>query len=313
MRKLLTMLTLAAMVVLAGACDPPEDGGSSAKKNPSEDGTPAKAERPTPVETVQVAYRETAAERTARISYEATTTGPAVNPENSAGSSSRAVTAKGGGVTDFSGAASSMTIGMHGLGDLEMRQVGETVYVKMPDEFAAQVSGSKPGVRVALDALYGQQYGGAPVQGGASGDPTRQLEYLRGVSDSVEKIGEERVRGVPTTRYEAIVDLNKEVAGQDAGVKEANQELVKRLGTSKLPVEVWIDEENRVRRYALDVGVPMPENAASPNASQGDDRLRTRMVIEYYDFGTPVDVQAPPEDQTINGSKLLSGQQPVAR
>ena len=311
MRKLLIMLALTA--TLAGACDSSETGGSPAKENPSQNGTPAKAERPTPVETVQVAYRETAAERTARISYGATTTGPPVDPENSAGASSRSVTVKGGGVTDFSGAASSLTIGTPGMGDLQMRQVGETVYVKLPDEFAAQTSGSKPWVRVDLDALYGQQYGGAPVQGGASGDPTRQLEYLRGVSDSVEKVGEERVRGVPTTHYEAIVDLNREVAGQDAKVEEANQELVKGLGTSELPVEVWVDEENRVRRYALDVGVPMPENAASRDASQGDDRLRTRMVIEYYDFGTPVDVQAPPRDQTMDGSKLLAGEQPVAR
>lgn len=313
MRKLLVLLALTAMAVLAGACDPPEDGASRTEKNPSENGTPARAEGPTPVETVQVAYRETAAEGTARISYEATTTGPTVDPESSAGDSSGAMTVKGGGVTDFSGAASSLTIGTPGMGDLEMRQVGETVYVKLPDEFVAQTSGSKPWVRVDLDALYGQQYGGAPVQGGASGDPTRQLEYLRGVSDSVEKIGEERVRGVPTTHYEATVDLNREVAGQDAGVKEANQELVKRLGTSKLPVEVWVDEENRVRRYALDVSVPMPESAASQGASQGDDRLRTRMVIEYYDFGTPVDVQAPPRDQTTDGSKLLAGEQPVAR
>ena len=298
MRKLLIMLALTA--TLAGACDSSETGGSPAKENPSQNGTPAKAERPTPVETVQVAYRETAAERTARISYEATTTGPPVDPENSAGASSRAVTVKGGGVTDFSGAASNMTMGMPGMGGLEMRQIGETVYMKMPDEFAAQVSGSKPWVRVDLDTLYGQQYGA--VQGGAAGDPTRQLEYLRGVSDSVEKIGEERVRGVPTTRYRAILDLNEEAAG----VKGADQELVKGLGTSKLPVEVWVDEENRVRRYALDVSVPMPENAASQDASQGDDGLRTRMVIEYYDFGTPVDVQAPPQDQTMDGSKLLA-------
>ncbi len=312
MRKLLIMMALAAVVVLAGACDSPETGGSPTKKNPSQNGTPAKAEGPTPLETVQVAYRETAAERTARISYEATTTGPSVDPEESAGASSRAVTVKGEGVTDFSGAASRMTIGMPGMGGLETRQVGETVYVKMPDEFAAQVSGSKPWVRVDLDTLYGQQYG-APVQGGAAGDPTRQLEYLRGVSDSVGKIGEERVRGVPTTRYRAILDLNKEAAGQDAGVKEANQEVVKRLGTSKLPVEVWVDEENRVRRYAMDVSVPMPEDAASQDASRGDDKPRTRMVIEYYDFGTPVDVQAPPRDQIMDGSKLLAEGQAATR
>ncbi len=313
MRNLLIVLALTAMAVLAGACDPPEDGASPTEKNPSEDRAPARAEGPTPVETVQVAYRETAAEGTARISYEATTTGPTVDPENSAGDSSGAMTVKGGGVTDFSGAASSLTIGTPRMGDLQMRQVGETVYVKLPDEFAAQTSGSKPWVRVDLDALYGQQYGGAPVQGGASGDPTRQLEYLRGVSESVEKVGEERVRGVPTTHYEAIVDLNREVAGQDAGVEEANQGLVKKLGTSRLPVEVWVDEENRVRRYALDVGVPVPENADSRDASQGDDRLRTRMVVEYYDFGTPVEVQAPPLDQTTDGSKLLAGEQPAAR
>ena len=309
MRKLLVMLALTVMVVLAGACDSSETGGSPVKKNPSQDGTPAKAEGPTPVETVQVAYRETAAESTARISYEATTTGPSVDPEESAGASSRAVTVEGGGVTDFSGAASSMMVGMPGMGDLEMRQVGETVYMKMPDEFAAQTSGSKPWVRVDLDTLYGQQYGGAPVQGGAAQDPTRQLEYLRGVSDSVEKIGEEQVRSVPTTRYRAILNLNRE----DAGMKEADQELAKRLGTSKLPVEVWVDEENRVRRYALDMSVPMPENVAPQGASQGDDELRTRMVIEYYDFGVPVDVQAPPRDQTMDGSKLLAGEQPVAR
>ena len=33
------------------------------------------------------------------------------------------------------------------------------------------------------------------------------------------------------------------------------------------------------------------------------------MVAEYYDFGTPVDVQAPPQDQTMDGSKLLAGGQ----
>lgn len=41
--------------------------------------------------------------------------------------------------------------------------------------------------------------------------------------------------------------------------------------------------------------------------------MRTQMVAEYYDFGTPVDVQAPPPDQTMDGSTLFSGQQPVVQ
>ena len=68
MRKLLIVLALTAVVALAGACGPPEDGGSSAK-NPAENGTIGKAEEPTVVETVQVAYKDTAAEGTASTSF----------------------------------------------------------------------------------------------------------------------------------------------------------------------------------------------------------------------------------------------------
>lgn len=76
---------------------------------------------------------------------------------------------------------------------------------------------------------------------------------------------------------------------------------------------MWLDDQNRVRRFALDLNVPAPENAASPNASPEDATMRTQMVAEYYDFGTSVDVQAPPPDQIMDGSELLSGQQPVAQ
>jgi hypothetical protein len=183
----------------------------------------------------------------------------------------------------------------------------------MPDELAAQMSDAKPWVWVDLDAVYEPQYGGGPAQGVASPNPTRQFEYLRGVSDSVEKVGEERVRGVPTTRYRAVTDLREEAAGQDAEVRQANEELVKRLGASKLPVEVWIDEKNRVRRYALDVSVSMSEGDTSQDASREDDELRAQMVIEYYDFGAPVDVQAPPPAQTTDGTELFAGQQPAAQ
>ncbi len=41
--------------------------------------------------------------------------------------------------------------------------------------------------------------------------------------------------------------------------------------------------------------------------------MRTQTVAEYYDFGVPVDVQAPSQDQTMDGSKLLAGGQPAAQ
>ena len=73
---------------------------------------------------------------------------------------------------------------------------------------------------------------------------------------------------------------------------------------------MWLDDQNRVRRYAMNATVPVPEDA--PEMPEGG-KMQTSIVAEYYDFGTPVDVQAPPPDQTMDGSKLLPAQQPVAR
>lgn len=74
---------------------------------------------------------------------------------------------------------------------------------------------------------------------------------------------------------------------------------------------MWIDGQNRVRRHATSTDVPVPENAPAPGMPEGGN-LRTSVVAEYYDFGTPVDVQAPPSGQIMDGSKMFS-QQPVTQ
>lgn len=109
------------------------------------------------------------------------------------------------------------------------------------------------------------------------------------------------------------MDLEKEAAGQGAEAREAHDEMAEKLGASRAPVEVWLDDKNRVRRYALEATVPVPEGADSPSVHGKDATMRTRMVAEYYDFGTPVDIQAPPPDETMDGSKLLAGEQPAAQ
>lgn len=314
MRKLLVLLALAAMGALAGACGSTEDGSSSAK-SPEEKGPPTRAEEPTPIETVQVAYKDTAAEGTAKTAFEATTTAPAADPKSTARAKPMTFTMRGQGVVDFSGAASSMTMEMPGMGGFEMRQVENTIYMKVPEEFAAQTSGAEPWVEMDLDAVSRQQgsVNLRQMQSGVAHDPTDQLEYLRGVSESVEKVGKEQVRGTQTTRYRATIDLKKAAAQDDPEAREAYDETIEMLGASKLPVEVWLDGQNRIRRLAMNLTVPVPENAASPNASRGDATMRTQTVAEYYDFGVPVDVQAPPSEETMDGSKLLAGGRPAAQ
>jgi hypothetical protein len=151
-RKLLIVLTLTtAMVALAGACDPSEGGGSSAK-----------------------------------TSFEITTTGPPVDPEVLG--QPDPVTMTGQGAGEVHGASSSMTVEMLGMGGFEMRQIEDTVYIKMPEDLVAQMPGARPWMEADLEAMYGRQYGARPAQmrGGAgagphalAGVPARRLRLRR--------------------------------------------------------------------------------------------------------------------------------------
>lgn len=56
---------------------------------------------------------------------------------------------------------------------------------------------------------------------------------------------------------------------------------------------VWLDGQNRVRRRAMEMPVPVAGNASYPGTPEGG-KMRTSLVTQNYYFGTPVDVQAPP-------------------
>lgn len=301
-KKLRVLMLAAVVVVVVGACGSSEDAGSS-KQRPqpdaanTEEGSSSGTKRPTPVETVRVAYRETAAEQTARTSFEMTMTGPSADPGGADRSDSMTMTVTGEGAVDFSGEASIFSLQMAGMGEMEVRQVGDVVYTKMPEAFAAQMSGGKPWVALDAEEVYGRSGGGlGGMRGGAASDPARQLEYLRGVSDSVEKVGTDTVRGVRTTRYKATINAQELAAGLDGEAREKYEGTLRQAGMEEMPVEIWLDDQNRVRRYAMDVETDAPQG----------DGMRIEVLAEYYDFGAAVDVQAPPPNQTTDGSRLVA-------
>ena len=312
------LLILVAVAAMTGACGSSEEGSSDRRNEPAEAeaggagtdteaqaSTDAALKEPTAIETVRVAYRETAAEQTAKTSFEMTMTTPSGGPKGSDGPAPM-MGMTGGGATDFSGKASVLSMEMSEMGTMEVRQVGDVVYAKMPEEFAAQMPGGKPWLKMNVEEAYG---GSGQMQGGAVSDPTRQLEYLRGVSDSVEKIGNQKVRGVQTARYEATIDMKKLVEEQGGEAGEKYEDAIRRTGMEKLPVEIWIDDQNRVRRYVMDMSMSAAQDASGASRS---GEMRMRIAAEYYDFGTPVNVQAPPQDQTMDARKMMPARQTPA-
>ena len=257
-----------------------------------------KAERtPTAVETVRLAYETTARAESSRVSTRTIISGL---PQQQG--MPRSFTMTGEGFGDLEGKNAQMVIEMPMFGEMEVRYVGSTMYQKMPEAFTAGMPSGKAWIEVDYEKMMQEEYGASlsGMQEGAQGAPSDQLSYLRGVSDSVEELGTEEVRGAPTTRYRAEIDLDK-AAPQEPEARRTYEKMTEGLRAEEIPTEVWIDEEGRVRRYEMTMPVPLPEG--TPPTGQDDPTMTT--TAEYYDFGTPIDVEPPPEDQTIPFEEVM--------
>ncbi|CAN5603386.1 hypothetical protein BH24ACT13_BH24ACT13_10820 [soil metagenome] len=283
-------VTLAlALGVLAG-CSSQDGGGQNGGAAPT--GRAASSTVPTPAaetdtgsDALAKAYDDTAAAGTARTELSI----------GGAGTPGEAIS--GQGSVDFADGSALITLAVPGAGQLETRQVDGVVYTRLPEQLAGRLPGEFGWVRInPQEAAGGQLGGGLPGQAGSN--PTQALAYLRTVSGDVTEIGREDVRGTATTRYRATADLREAARANGADDAQIDQ-LVQTLGQDTLPIEVWIDEDGRVRRIRQDV--PVPAGTAA-----GDQPSTTSLTQEFFDFGAQVDVQAPAEGETIDLSELSS-------
>ena len=217
------------------------------------------------------------------------------------------MTAEGG--TDFETRQGEMTMQMDmpaaaGMGSMEIEVVmdGLVMYMKYPEMLMGQMPGGKAWVRMDLEALAegsGMDMGSLMQSGGS--DPAQMLEWLRGVSGDVEVVGEEEVRGVPATHYKGTMDFNKiaEQAPEELRetMKASVDAMVEAVGVSEMPFDVWIDGEGRAVRFSQNYEFT---KGATAGASMS-------VVIEYFDFGAPVEIEIPPADETMDFSELMGG------
>lgn len=286
---LVLSLAIAALTACSSLTGTGDDAGEKAEKPP------------TPLETVRLAYKKTAAEQTASFAMTTLTRGipgPDGEPMD------LVMDMEGAG--DFSGNNLQAVMVMPMLGQVEMRVLdGEKAYMKFPEEMTAQISPGKPWVVMDYKQIMQEQLGVSdPSQlQGAGQDPLRQFRYLRSVSDSVEKLGKEEVRGVPTTRYRAVVDMEKALS-QNPAQRRLYEKTRETLKDPKVPMEIWLDKDDVVRRYKMDMTLNVPETTSGG----GNGEARTTMTAEYFDFGAPLEVTPPPADQTIPYEQIMQQQ-----
>lgn len=215
------------------------------------------------------------------------------------------ITMTGEGVMDAAGRRARFEYsfdGAPGLGEMQQVMDGYVMYMRMPAFEGGLPEGKswmKLDLRTALDelGLDASQFGA-----GGGTDATRMLDYMRTAGD-VEKKGEEEVRGVETTRYRAVVNLREYPKLVPEAEREAAERGVETLiemsgGEAEFPTEVWVDEGNLIRRIRQQMEMAAP----------GGESFEMDITTELFDFGTPVTIEPPPEDEVQDMTEIAAEQ-----
>jgi hypothetical protein len=156
---------------------------------------------------------------------------------------------------------------------------------------AAQRTGGKAWVYVDMSKALGAM-GVASLP--STVNPSQFLSYLKAVGASSTRVGTVSIHSVQTTEYRAVIDLGH--YAQIYGVRSASiSPLESALGKHSLPVEVWIDSQNRVRR----IQVSFPECVAGK-------KLSFSMTMGVYGFGPAPQIQLPSRSAVYNLTPLLA-------
>ncbi len=210
--------------------------------------------------------------------------------------------------------AQSFTIGAEGSmderrgeGTMHMQVAGQTlteiiknpyVYVSVPNGGAA-LSAGRPWLRADLNT-FGQAFGTSSSLGANTTGPTQVLSLLK-AGGQVTTVGVENVRGVRTTHYHALVDFSRYASVVPAASRAATEryaaELERMTGNDSLPIDVWVDSGQRVRRVSTQLRLCTPEGP-----------LTESLTMDLFDYGAQPPVSAPAPAEATDITSLLTGQ-----
>jgi hypothetical protein len=208
----------------------------------------------------------------------------------------------------------SFTIGAEGSmdersreGTMQLQVAGQTlteiiknpyVYVSVPSGGAA-LSAGKPWLRANLNT-FGQAFGASSSLGSNTTGPTQMLSLLK-AGGQVSTVGEQNIRGVRTTHYHALVDFSRYAsvvpAGSRAATERSAAELERMTGSDSLPIDVWVDSGQRVRRVSTQLRLC---------TAQGP--LTESLTMDLFDYGAQPPVSAPAPGEASDISGMLAGQ-----
>jgi len=172
--------------------------------------------------------------------------------------------------------------------------IAPTAYIKLPGGGGTLPAGKS---WIALDAGTPDGLASSVLGPFGGTDPADLLASLTAVSSSVTSLGPATIRGVKVTGFRVDIDPAKAAARVPPPERASFREFISSLGPGSIPVDVWVDGQNLVRRVKLSLHAP-----GGQGVSAGTQMVE---VTDFYDFGVPVRVSPPPASQIASMSQLV--------
>lgn len=161
---------------------------------------------------------------------------------------------------------------------VEIVHDGGDSYLRLP------TGGDRPWIRLDEqdDAGAGPDIGTPSLT-----NPAAALGLLRALEGMPEVLGEETVRDQPSTHFRVHVDLDRAADALSGRAEDVARGLRRLRGRNDLPLDVWLDADDRVTRlrYAVEPEIP------------GLSRITVVTDLELSDFGTAVEIEPPAPDE----------------
>lgn len=185
-----------------------------------------------------------------------------------------------------------------------------TIYERLPAELAARIPGGRPWLSMRLSQL-----GALNQMPGLNGfikdslmfdNPAQYLDLLEAAAaGSTSRIGEAMVNGVRTTQYQTAVDISNLPKATPSADRQAAQQIAsvlkERLHTTAVPVDVWIDHANLIRRLQ-----------ASLRGNYSGHPVSIAITENITRYGSQPAPTVPSQASTTSLLSLVQGPQPSA-
>ncbi|SFW66123.1 hypothetical protein [Amycolatopsis australiensis] len=183
----------------------------------------------------------------------------------------------------------------------EMRMVDQVMYIKLPAEDQKQMGTDKSWAKISADGTdpISQAMGSALSQSAEQSDPSKILEQISKTGRIISS-DQTQLDGQQVNHYKVEMDVAKAIDQFTSQVPAAARgkltDMLKGKDV-KLPAELWLDKDNLPVQVTMDQG-PMMQALGAPAGE-------SKFTMKYSDWGTQVDVTAPPADQVVDLGELM--------